>query len=123
MDIRPIKTEQDYDRALQRIETLMDARPGTPEGDELDILATLVEQFEATHHPIDAPDPVEFLKQVMQFHGWNQSDLAAVLNSRSRASEILTRKRPMTLANIRRITQRWHIPADPLIRDYPLTNT
>ena len=122
MDIQPIKTEANYDSAMERIDALFDADFGTPEGDELDVLTTLVEAYEQAHFAIEAPDPVEFLKNTMEFIGLEQKGLAAVLNSRSRASEILNRQRPLTLENIRRITSAWEIPADPLIRKYKVAH-
>lgn len=121
IEVKPIRTESEYATALQRIDLLMDAEPGTPQGDELDVLVTLVESYEKKHQAIGDPDPVEYLKNTMEFFGIGQSELAEVLNSRSRASEILNRKRPLTLDQIRRITSRWQIPADPLIAEYELT--
>lgn len=118
MEIRPIRTEADHRAALARIGELMGAEANSPEGDELDVLATLVEAYEQKHFAIEAPDPVEFLKNVMEFLGLEQSELAAVLRSRSRASEILNRRRPMTLDQIRRISSAWRVPADSLINEY-----
>ena len=120
MDIKPIHTTADYEDSLSRIESLMNAEPGTPEGDELDILVTLVEAYEEKHYPIAAPDPVEFIKNVMEFRGEDQAALARVLHSRSRASEILNRQRRLTLNQIRRIATAWNVPADPLIEEYEL---
>lgn len=120
INVTPIHTNADYEAALERITVLMDAQPGTPEGDELDILTTLVEAFERVHFRIDAPDPVEFIKNTMEFMGIGQSGLAEVLNSRSRASEILNRQRPLTLNQIRRITKQWRVPSDPLINEYKI---
>lgn len=120
MNIRPIKTEQEYEQALHLIDGLMDAEPGTPEGDQLDVLATLVVAFEANHFPISDPDPVEFLKQVMEFRGLKQTDLATVLGSRPRASEILNRKRSLSLDQIRLISREWQVSPEALIAEYPL---
>lgn len=120
MDIKPIHTTADYEYSLSRIESLMNAEPGTPEGDELDILVTLVEAYEEKHFPISAPDPVEFIKNVMEFRGEDQAALARILNSRPRASEILNRQRRLTLNQIRQIATAWNVPADPLIEDYEL---
>ena len=122
MNIRPIHSEADYVESLTRIEALMDAKPGTPEGDELDILATLVEAYEEKHFPVEAPDPVEYIKNVMEFLGVDQTAFARVLESRPRASEILNRRRPLTLKQIRQISVAWKVPADPLITDYKLAN-
>ena len=118
MDIKPIRTEADYDAALERVDALMEADFGTPEGDELDVLSMLVDAYEQRHFTIESPDPVEFIKNAMEFKGVAQSSLAAILDSRSRASEILNRRRPLTLDQIRRITSAWHVPADPLINEY-----
>lgn len=122
INIAPIRTDADYDAALERIGGLMDATYGTSEGDELDILTTLVEAYERTRCPVDAPDPVEYIKNTMEFMGVGQSGLAEVLNSRSRASEILNRQRPLTLNQIRRITTQWRIPSDPLIAEYDVNS-
>ena len=122
MDIQPVRTEQQYQGALERISTLMDARPGSAEGDELDVLTTLVERYERQHFPVEAPDPVSFLRQVMEFRGESQNALAQVLNSRSRASEVLNRRRPLTLDQIRRICRAWNVPAEPLIAEYSLAS-
>ena len=118
MDIQPIRTEQDYEQALGRIEALMDAEPGTAEGDLLEMLVVLAENYESKHFAIDEPDPIEFIRNAMEFRCAGQNDLAVVLGSRPRASEILNRKRPLTLDQIRRITRAWQVPADPLVREY-----
>lgn len=118
MHIRPIRNDRDQAAALQRIESLLSARPGTAEGDELDVLTTLVEAYERRHFPIDAPDPVEFIRNVMEFRELGQNELAELLGSRSRASEILARRRPLTLDQIRRISTAWDLPADSLIGAY-----
>lgn len=120
MKIRPIKTEADYERTLARIDALMDAEPDTPEGDELDVLATLAEAWEERRYPIDPPDPVDFLKDAMEMMGKDQSALAALLKSRPRASEILNRQRPLTLTQIRTIAAAWNLPAELLVREYEL---
>lgn len=122
MNIKPIHSEAVYVASLNRIDALMDAKPGTPEGDELDILVTLVEVYEKKHYPIDAPDPIEFIKNVMEFLGIDQAGLAELLKSRPRASEILNRRRQLTLGQIRQISSAWNIPADPLIREYDLAS-
>ena len=122
MNIKPIHSEADYLESLARIDALMDAIPRTPEGDELDILATLIEAYEERNHPIEAPDPVEFIKNVMEFLGKDQAEFGRLLQSRPRASEILNRRRSLTLSQIRQITSAWKIPADPLIKEYELAN-
>ena len=122
MNIKPIHSEADYQASLARIDALMDANAGTPEGDELDILATLVQAYEEKHYPIEAPDPVEFIKNIMEFLGLDQAEFGRLLQSRPRASEILNRRRQLTLNQIRQITTAWKVPADPLIREYELTS-
>jgi HTH-type transcriptional regulator/antitoxin HigA len=114
--IKPIRTEADYDAALAEIDTLMDAEPGSPEGDRLDILVTLVEAYEARHWHIDPPDPIEAIKLRMQQRGLTRQDLEKVLGSKSRVSEVLNRKRPLTLDMIRRLHDLWGIPAESLIQ-------
>jgi HTH-type transcriptional regulator/antitoxin HigA len=120
MDIKPIKNSTDYEDTLKRVDELMDAEADTPEGDELEVLALMVDAYEETHYPIDAPDPIEYLKDIMEFKGYGQKDLAKLLNSRPRASEVLSRQRPLSLSMIRRISQAWKIPTAPLIREYEL---
>jgi len=121
MNISPIKNDVDYENTLKRISKLMDAKPETEEGDELEVLALMVSAYEDTHYPIDDPDPIEFLKNVMEFQGYKQKDLAVLLSSRSRASEILNRQRPLNLSMVRKISHAWRVPAESLIREYSLT--
>jgi len=120
MKISPIRTEAEYEAALERTYALMSAAAGSPDEAELDVLATLIQAYETQHYPIDAPDPVEFIKNTMLMKGLDQSALSVVLESRSRASEILNRKRPLTLAQIRKISAAWQVPATPLIVEYPV---
>lgn len=115
MTITPIKTAQDYERALHRIESLMDAKPGTKNGDELDVLTTLVETYEAKHHAIFPPDPIEAIKFRMDQLGMTRKDLEAMLGGRGRVSEILTKKRGLSLEMIRRLHQKLHIPLESLV--------
>jgi HTH-type transcriptional regulator/antitoxin HigA len=115
MDIRPIKTKRDYQCALARVEELMDAKPGTPGGDELDVLATLVEAYEDKHFPIDAPDPVEAILFRMEQMGLTRKDLEPYLGSRHRVSEVLNRKRALSLSMIRRLHKGLRIPLENLI--------
>jgi HTH-type transcriptional regulator/antitoxin HigA len=118
MDIRPIHTDEDNTAALRRIEALWSATPGTPEGDELDILIALVAHYEEGRWPTPQIDkPAEFLRDFMAMSGRAQGDLAALLGSRSRASEILNGKRDFTVDQIRLLRHRWGIPADCLIGD------
>jgi HTH-type transcriptional regulator/antitoxin HigA len=120
MDIRPIKTDDDHRAALKEIEGLWGADEGTAEGDRLDILATLVEAYEERRWPVEELDPVEAIEAAMKHEGRSRSDLAAVIGQ-SRASEILQRKRPLTLPMIRKIAAAWHVPERVLVKDYALT--
>lgn len=121
-NIKPIRTEADYDWALCEIERYFDdpPEPGSEEGDRFDVLAALIEAYEATHWPIEAADPIEAIQYVLDISGEKQARLAAVLGSRSRASEIMNRKRPLTLAMIQKITAALPVPADVLIQPYHL---
>jgi HTH-type transcriptional regulator/antitoxin HigA len=118
-NIRPIKTEADYERALAVVERLMDAQPDTPEGDVLDVLATLIEAYEAKRWPIDPPDPVEAIRFRMEQQGLRAKDLEPFLGSSGRVSEVLNRRRPLTLPMIRRLERGLGIPARVLIRETP----
>ena len=120
MDIRPIRSEADHAEALVEIERLLDAAPGSPEADRLDILATLVERYEEERWPVVAGDPVEIIRFVMEQRGEGQSDLARIFGSASRASEILSRRRALTLEMVWKLNRAWHIPAELLIRPYAL---
>ncbi len=119
MDIHPIHTTADYTAALKDISDLMagDPEPGTPQGDRLDILATLVQAFEAKHFPIAAPDPVDAIKFRMEQSGLSVKDLEPIIGKSNRVYEILNRKRPLTLSMIRRLHQQLGIPANVLIAD------
>jgi HTH-type transcriptional regulator/antitoxin HigA len=120
MEIHPIKTEKDYDLALERVNILFDAKPNTDEGDELDILVTLIEKYEQIHYPIPEPDPIEAIKFMMEQKGITDADLGVILNSRSRVSEIFKRKRALTIKQIRLLTENLNIPASTLIKEYAL---
>ena len=120
MEIRPIKTEKDYNFALERVNTLFDAKPNTNEGDELDILVTLIEKYEQINYPIPEPDPIEAIKFMMEQNGLTDADLGIILNSRSRVTEIFKRKRALTIRQIRLLTENLHIPASTLIKEYAL---
>jgi HTH-type transcriptional regulator / antitoxin HigA len=122
MEIKPLKTESDYEAALAEIAQLMGAEPDTPEGDRLDVLVTLVEAWEAKHFPIEAPDPIEVIKHRMEAQGLTRRDLEPMLGSRSRVSEVLSRRRPLSLTMIRRLSRDMRIPADLLIQPYALEN-
>ena len=118
MDIRPIKTEVDYDWALAEIAPYFEHEPapGTPEAARFDVLAALIEAYEAHVWPIEAPDTVDAIKEVMAQRSLGQADLARLLGSRSRASELLHRKRPLTMDQAWKLHQEWHIPAEVLLR-------
>lgn len=118
MDIKPIKTEQDYNRAMERLEAIFDARLGTPEGDELEVLGILIEKYEQEHFPIEMPDPVEAIKFRMEQMGYSQNDLADIIGLKSRASEILNKRRKLSLAMIRSIHDKLNIPTEVLIQAY-----
>ena len=120
MEIKPIKTEQDYELALERVNILFDAKPNTEEGDELDILVTLIEKYEKINYPIPDPDPIEAIKFMMEQNGLTDADLGVLLNSRSRVSELFKRKRALTIKQIRILTEELHIPASILIKEYAL---
>jgi len=115
MDIAPIKTQRDYRRALKDIEGLMSARRGTPDGDRLDVLVTLVEAYEAKHYPLDPPDPVEAIKYHLDQKGLSPRDLEPFIGGRNRVYEVLSRKRRLTLPMIQRLHEGLGIPAESLI--------
>jgi HTH-type transcriptional regulator/antitoxin HigA len=115
MDIRPIRSKQDYEKALRRVEALMTAKPGTDEGDELDVLATLIEAYEQMHFPVNAADPVEAILFRMEQQGLERSDLEVYLGSRHRVSEVLNRKRGLSLDMIRRLLEGLGIPLEALV--------
>lgn len=120
MEIRPIRTETDYQAALQEIEALFNAPPDTPEYDRLDILSTLVEVYEQIHFPIKDPDPVAAILYYMETRGLSRRDLEPCLGSRAKVSEVLSRNRPLTLSMIRRLARELGIPAEVLIQPYEL---
>lgn len=116
MEIKPIRCEADYKAALKEIERLIDTQPGTPEGDRMDVLVTLVEAYEEKHFPIPEPnDPVQVLEYYMESRGLSRSDLIAYLGSKERVSEVLNRKRGLSLAMIQRLHAGLGIPADLLV--------
>jgi HTH-type transcriptional regulator/antitoxin HigA len=121
MKIKPIKTQKDYKTALKRVEELMDAKPGTSEIDELEILSMLIEKYEEEHFPISDPDPIEAIKFRMEQLGLNQNELATIIGSKSRASEILKGKRQLSLNMIRVLHNKLNIPAEVLIKDIKTT--
>jgi len=120
MTIRPIRNEADYDAALAEIDRLMGVAPDTPESDRLEGFVTLVEKYESARWRIDAPDPIAAIHHVMEARGLRQKDLAALIGSQSHASEVLRRRRPLSLAMIRVLATEWSVPADVLVREYEL---
>jgi HTH-type transcriptional regulator/antitoxin HigA len=115
-DVKPIRTEADYDAALAEVERLWGTRSGTPEGDRLDALATLVEAYENGHYPMDPPDPIEAIKFRMEQQNLTRKDLEGIVGSRTRIAEILDRRRSLSINMIRRLHAKLGIPADVLIR-------
>jgi HTH-type transcriptional regulator/antitoxin HigA len=115
MTIFPIRTEEDYDKALMRIDTLMNADMGTTEGDELDILVTLVEAYEAKYYPMPVCDPIEAIKFRMEQMGLEAKDLTPIIGSRSKVSEVLNHKRQLSITMIRNLHARLHVPYESLI--------
>ena len=118
MNIKPLKTKKDYSLAMSRLEKIFDAKSGTPEGDELEILGILIEKYEALHYPIDFPDPIEAIKFRMEQLGYNQTDLVNVIGFKSRVSEIMSKKRKLSLDMIRRLNTSLNIPTEVLIKEY-----
>ena len=118
MSIKPIKTEKDYQQALKRLEKIFDSRSGTKEGDELEILSMLIEKYEETKYPIDTPDPIEAIKFRMEQMNFNNKDLEKIIGSKSRVSEILNKKRKLTLDMIRKLNEALNIPTEVLVRNY-----
>ena len=118
MTIKPIKTEKDYQESLKRLDIIFDAKKGTSEGDELEILSILIDKYENEKFPIGFPDPIEAIKFRMEQVGYNQNDLAKVVGLKSRASEILNKKRKLTLEMIRQLHDNLKIPTEVLIQAY-----
>ena len=120
MEIKPIKTEADYEAALKEIEQLWGASYGSPEGDKLDVLVTLVEAYEEEHYPIPPPDPIEAILHYMENQGLSEHDLEPYLGSRPYVSEVLNRQRSLSLDMIRKLHKELGIPADILVQPYAL---
>ncbi len=116
MNIRPVRTEADHRRALREIEKLWGAKKGTSRGDRLDVLVTLVEDYERRHHPIGPPDPIEAIRFRMDQEGWSRADLARLLGGRNRVSEVFSRRRALSVGMIRKLHEGLGIPADVLIQ-------
>jgi len=119
MEIRPIRTKADYRAALKEVERLWDAEPGTPAGDRVDVLVTLIEAYEAKHFPIAAPDPIAAIVFMMEQKRVTRRDLEPAIGSRGRVSEVLNRKRPLTLPMVRALSVLLGIPTDVLVQPYP----
>ena len=114
-DLKPLRSKDDYEEALAEVEALWCAKAGTPEGDRLDILATLIDVYETAHYPMKVPDPVQAIKFRMEQQGLTRKDLEKILGSRTRVSEVLNRRRGLSIEMIRRLHAKLHIPADVLI--------
>jgi HTH-type transcriptional regulator / antitoxin HigA len=120
MDIRPIRTKADHRWALKEVERLWDAEPGTPDGDRVDVLVTLIEAYEERHFPIAPPDPIAAIEFMLEQKGLTRRDLEPAIGSRGRVSEILNRKRPLTLQMVRALSALLDIPAGILAQHYPV---
>ena len=118
MTIKPIKTKKDYTQALQRLQSIFDAKKGSRDGDELEVFSMLIEKYEDEHFPVGLPDPVEAIKFRMEQLGYTQTDLAKVVGLKSRASEILSKRRKLSLEMIRELHDKLNIPTDVLIQAY-----
>jgi len=118
MNIKVIRTEQDYNQALKRLEKIFHAPTESKEGDEAEIISILIEKYEDDHYPIDAPDPIEAIKFRMEQMGMNNNDLAEIIGYKSRVSEIFSRKRKLTLKMIRNLHEKLKIPYESLIAEY-----
>ena len=121
MNIKPIKTETDYKKALKRLDVIFDAKKGTAESDEADVLGLLIDEYEKKHYPIEAPDPIEAIKIRMEEMQLKQVDLVNEIGGKSRVSEILNRKRKLTIEMIRNLTSKLNLSPELLIKDYQLT--
>ena len=118
MTIKPIKTKKDYNQALIRLEKIFDTKKGSKEGDELEVLSILIDKYENENFPIGLPDPIEAIKFRMEQLGYNQADLAKVVGLKSRASEILNKKRKLSLEMVRQLHDKLKIPTDVLVQAY-----
>lgn len=115
-NVKPIRTKKDYDVALKELETLWGSKLGTPQGDRLDVIATLIDAYEAAHYPMDPPDPIEAIKFRMEQQGLTRKDLEPLIGTRTRVAEVLNRKRSLSIGMIRRLHDSLGISADILIR-------
>lgn len=123
MNIKAIKNEADYNQALKRLEEIFHAPVNTAEGDEAEVLSILIEKYEDEHYPIEAPDPIEAIKFRMEQMGMKNKDLSEIIGYKSRVSEVLNRKRKLTLKMIRNLHEKLNIPYESLISDYEVTST
>jgi len=121
MEIKPIKTAKDYEKALKRLEVIFDAEPNSKEGDEAEILSLLIENYENQYYPIDAPDPIEAIKIRMEEMNLRQKDLVGVIGGKSRVSEILNKRKKLTVEMIRKLEEMLHLSASILVNNYKLT--
>jgi len=121
MKIKPIKNEKDYEKALERLEVIFDAPINSKEGDEAEILSMMIDNYENEHYPIDAPDPIEAIKIRMEEMNLKQKDLVGVIGGKSRVSEILNKKKRLTVDMIRELERILHISASVLVTNYQLT--
>ena len=115
-EVRPIRTKRDYESALKEVERLWGAKAGTPDGERLDVLATLIDAYETEHYPMDPPDPIEAIKFRMEQQGLTRRDLEEIIGTRTRIAEVLSRKRGLSIAMISRLHDRLGISAEVLIR-------
>lgn len=115
-DVKPIRSEAEYEAAMAEVERLWGAKSGTAAGDRLDVLATLIDAYEAEHFPLDPPDPIDAIKFRMEQQGLTRRDLEEIIGSRTRIAEVLNRKRSLSIGMIRRLHERLGIPAEVLIR-------
>ena len=122
MEIKPIKSEKDYERSLERLELIFDANPNSKEGDEAEILSMLIDSYENKHYPIEAPDPIEAIKIRMEEMNLKQKDLVGVIGGKSRVSEILNKKKKLTVEMIRELEKTLHISASVLVNNYKLVS-
>ena len=122
MEIKPIKTDKDYDKALERLELIFDATPNSKEGDEAEILSLLIDNYESKNHPIGPPDPIEAIIIRMEEMNLKQKDLVGVIGGKSRVSEILNKKKRLTVEMIRELERILHISASVLVNNYKLSN-
>ena len=123
MDLKILKTKTDYEKALNRIEIIFDAKPNTMEGDEFELLSLLIDKYEEEHFPIDLPHPIEAIKFRMDQMGLKQKDLVGCFGDIARVSDVLNLKRKLNLNYIRKLHEKLHIPLDALVSDYETNNS